>query len=112
MHTGYYKLIMLFPHVAKKIEINEKINASSILEQMGCQPDKLMDVSLGNRHMLQMVFDIAKLARRLGRDPQEVIKRQNRRDTGARISLGNLSIDGASVIGTDGPSILGRASAK
>ena len=47
-----------------------------ILKNAGCRPEKLLPLSLGTRHMLQFSFDIYKLAKTYGYDPEEVLLRQ------------------------------------
>ena len=41
------------------------------------QPQDLLPLSLGTRHMLQLVFDLSRLALELGEAPQEVLRRQH-----------------------------------
>ena len=42
-----------------------------------CLPQELLPLSLGTRHMLQLAFDLSKLARELGESPREVLGRQH-----------------------------------
>lgn len=59
------------------IEIDKKVDVENIKKVMGCTPEDLLDISLGARHMLQMSFDVAKLAKKYGKDPDEVLKKQS-----------------------------------
>lgn len=59
----------------KKIEKN--ITEKSILDIAGQDPRKSMNISLGNRHMLQMAFDICKIARKNKKDPKKVLEKQS-----------------------------------
>ncbi len=43
---------------------------------IGDEPENLMPLMLGTRHMLQMIFDIIKLAKRHSHDPKKVLKKQ------------------------------------
>jgi len=48
-----------------------------ILEKTGgCNPEELLPLSLGTRHMLQFSFDIYRLAETYGYDPKEVLLKQ------------------------------------
>jgi hypothetical protein len=42
-----------------------------------CLPQDLLPLSLGTRHMLQLAFDLAKLAQEMGDPPREVLARQH-----------------------------------
>jgi hypothetical protein len=57
-------------------KINKTINKKSVLESSGTDPKKTMGISLGNRHMLQMVFDVCRIAQKNGKDPKEVLRKQ------------------------------------
>ncbi len=61
----------------KKKELLKKLTAEKIEEQMGCRPEELLPLNLGTRHILQLIFDIRKLARKYGKDPDETIKKQS-----------------------------------
>lgn len=58
-------------------KIPENINRENILSLAKKDPSDSMNLSLGNRHMLQMVFDIVKIAKKYGKDPEKVLKKQN-----------------------------------
>ncbi|HOW60289.1 MAG TPA: hypothetical protein P5548_02940 [Candidatus Moranbacteria bacterium] len=60
----------------EKIKINKKINRDKILKICSVDPLKVADISLGNRHMLQMAFDINEIAKRNNQDPIKVLGRQ------------------------------------
>ncbi len=45
--------------------------------ELVCPPQDLFPLSLGNRHMLQLAFDLHNLARELGDSPGEVLGRQH-----------------------------------
>ncbi|MFA5871284.1 MAG: hypothetical protein WC858_01040 [Parcubacteria group bacterium] len=57
-------------------KINQEINAKSVLNIAGGHPEKLLGISLGNRHMLQMAFDVAQIAKRNRKDPKKVLAKQ------------------------------------
>ena len=55
----------------------EEMTARGILERTkGVRPQDLLDLSLGSRHMFQMAFDLAGLARDQGRNPGSVLEAQ------------------------------------
>lgn len=60
----------------ERIKLGEKINRESVLAEMKGDPNDLLDISLGNRHMLQMVFDVTKIAKKYNKDPKEILKKQ------------------------------------
>jgi hypothetical protein len=60
----------------KKKELLKELNYHALLTQMGCKPSDLLPLNLGTRHMLQMVFDIKKLAKKHALDFHEVMKKQ------------------------------------
>lgn len=70
-------------------EINDRFTKEHILELMGVEPDKLYNLSLGNRHMFQMVFDVAKLAKKYNMNPREVIFKQR-----TLVILNQATVDG------------------
>jgi hypothetical protein len=43
----------------------------------GKDPKSLMNISLGNRHMLQMAYDVVQIARRNRKDPKKVLAKQS-----------------------------------
>ena len=49
----------------------------AVAASLECPPQELLPLSLGTRHMLQLAFDLENLARRLGEDPREVLRRQH-----------------------------------
>ena len=58
-------------------EEGREVSEAEILAMSdGVRPEHLLDLSLGQRHMLQMSFDLAKLARAHGQDPKTVVDRQ------------------------------------
>jgi hypothetical protein len=57
-------------------EIYEKISFSNIIDDIKVTPDKLLDLSLGSRHMLQLSFDIKKLADKYKTNYEDVLKKQ------------------------------------
>lgn len=62
------------PVTAKKLiaELTEE----NLLNQMECKPEDILPLTLGTRHMLQMAYDLVKLAIKHGKNPEEVIKKQ------------------------------------
>lgn len=60
----------------EKRRISKEITKERILEVGGNDPKDLANISLGNRHMLQMTFDVARIARRNKRDPKRVLAKQ------------------------------------
>ncbi|HII71843.1 TPA: hypothetical protein HA265_03755 [Candidatus Woesearchaeota archaeon] len=61
----------------KKKKALAELTRDKLKEQMGCEPEETMPISLGVRHMLQIAFDIRKLAKKHGQDPHQVQKRQH-----------------------------------
>lgn len=61
----------------EKKRIIKEITRKSILEIAGGDPKKLMNISLGNRHMLQMAFDVAEIAKRNRKNPKTVLAKQS-----------------------------------
>jgi hypothetical protein len=60
----------------EKRRVNKEITQKSVLEVAGDDPKKLMNISLGNRHMIQMAFDVYQIAKRNKKDPQKIIAKQ------------------------------------
>lgn len=56
---------------------NAPVTPKSITAQLPCQPQELLPLSLGARHMLQLAFDLVGLARELGESPRELLARQH-----------------------------------
>jgi len=63
--------------VKEKKEINKKINKKAVLDIAGEDPKKLENISLGNRHMLQMSFDVSKIAKRNKQGPKKILRKQH-----------------------------------
>lgn len=57
-------------------ETGREINPEEVIKEMEVQPRDIMPLSLGGRHMLQMAFEIYRVAQEAGRDPAEVLARQ------------------------------------
>ena len=58
-------------------KINKSITKEKVLEVTGKEPKGLMNISLGNRHMLQMAYDVTQLAKRNKKDPKSVLAKQS-----------------------------------
>jgi hypothetical protein len=56
--------------------IEDQVSREQVLEQMGGEPNKLGDISLGNRHMFQLAFDVQRLANKHGVDPEKALAKQ------------------------------------
>ena len=52
------------------------ITPEAVAARLECLPEELLPITLGSRHMLQLAFDLGKLALELGESPQEVRRRQ------------------------------------
>ncbi|NQU79787.1 hypothetical protein HQ545_08530 [Candidatus Woesearchaeota archaeon] len=61
---------------AKAHELIAELTEERLVKQMGCRPEETLPLGLGTRHMLQMAFDLVKLAKKHGRDPEEILKKQ------------------------------------
>ncbi|MDD5643182.1 MAG: hypothetical protein PHX53_16140 [Syntrophales bacterium] len=59
------------------VEAGKVVSPESVAPLLDCQPRDLLPLSLGSRHMLQMAFDLERLARDLGEAPAEVLARQH-----------------------------------
>ncbi|MFW6013655.1 MAG: hypothetical protein ACOCZQ_03435 [Nanoarchaeota archaeon] len=57
-------------------EKGKETTADDVINEAGYKPTDVMPLSLGTRHMLQYSFDIVKLAKKHGYDPQEVLQKQ------------------------------------
>ena len=59
-------------------EINKikEIKDEELKSECACDPSELISLSLGLRHMLQLIYDIRKLADKKGRNADEVVKKQ------------------------------------
>jgi hypothetical protein len=58
-------------------ESGKIISPEAVASQLDCPPGDLLPLSLGSRHMLQLAFDLERLARELGETPAEVLARQH-----------------------------------
>jgi len=58
-------------------EVGRIISSEEVAAQLDCLPQKLLPLSLGARHMLQLAFDLDNLARESGESPREVLRRQH-----------------------------------
>lgn len=58
------------------MERGSRVLTKEALERAGCCPEDLLPLSLGTRHMLQFSFDIYKLAKEHGYDPEKVLSKQ------------------------------------
>jgi hypothetical protein len=55
----------------------EEVTPEAAGRSLECLPQDLLPLSLGTRHMLQLAFDLSKLAQELGESPREVLGRQH-----------------------------------
>jgi len=53
-----------------------ELTAENLLKQMGCDTRDLIPISLGTRHMIQMAFDLTRLANKYCKSPKDVMKKQ------------------------------------
>lgn len=60
----------------KAIEMIAELTEENLTKQIGCRPEETLPISLGVRHMIQMVYDVRKLARKHGLDEDSVVKKQ------------------------------------
>lgn len=60
----------------KKV-LTQTINKKAILAIAQNDPSQSMNLSLGNRHMIQIVFDIVKIAKKYNIDPRKVLQKQS-----------------------------------
>ena len=58
-------------------ETHEVIEPHKLAVQLECLPQKLLPLSLGTRHMLQLSFDLTRLSHGIGEKPKEVLDRQH-----------------------------------
>ncbi len=62
----------------KKIEgAAEEFSEEKVKEMCGGDTKDLANISIGTRHMLQLVFDIKRLAEKYKKDPEKVLKKQS-----------------------------------
>lgn len=59
------------------VDSGKVVSPEAVAAQLDCSPRDLLPLSLGTRHMLQLAFDLEKLARDLGEAPAEVLGRQH-----------------------------------
>jgi hypothetical protein len=74
-------------------EAGRIISPEEVAAQLPCLPQELMPLSLGARHMLQLAFDLEKLAREMGESPREVLGRQHLLIIIAREMLAHIERD-------------------
>lgn len=60
----------------EKKRISKEVTQKIILGETGGDPKELINISLGNRHMLQLAFDICQIAKRSKLDPKRVLHKQ------------------------------------
>jgi len=53
-----------------------EITKEKVLELSKYNPKNLLNISLGNRHMLQMAFDVSKIAKKNKQDPEKILAKQ------------------------------------
>ena len=58
-------------------ESGEEVTPEATARSLECLPQELLPLSLGTRHMLQLAFDLSRLARELGESSREVLGRQH-----------------------------------
>ncbi len=58
------------------IESGDEISIDDIKKRAGCEIEDLLNLSLGSRHMIQLLFDIKKIAEKYHRDINTVMKLQ------------------------------------
>ncbi|OGI24905.1 MAG: hypothetical protein A3J76_05485 [Candidatus Moranbacteria bacterium RBG_13_45_13] len=61
----------------EKKKISKEVTRKNVLEMSGGDPRKLLNISLGNRHMLQMAFDVARIAKENKKNPKKVLAKQS-----------------------------------
>ncbi|MBI4642763.1 MAG: hypothetical protein HY790_11000 [Deltaproteobacteria bacterium] len=59
------------------VESGKVVSPEAAAAQLDCRPQGLLPLSLGARHMLQLAFDLSRLARELGESPAEMLGRQH-----------------------------------
>jgi hypothetical protein len=74
-------------------ETGRFIAPDEVAAQLNCLPQELLPLSLGARHMLQLAFDLERLARELGESPREVLGRQHLLIVIAREMLAHIEKD-------------------
>ncbi len=66
-------------HIAHLLSLDagEVVLPEAVSSQLECHPQELLPLALGTRHMLQMAFDLARLAEDAGEPVKEVLGRQH-----------------------------------
>jgi hypothetical protein len=59
------------------VDSGKVVAAEAVAAQLDCRPQDLLPLSLGARHMLQLAFDLSRLAWELGESPAELLGRQH-----------------------------------
>ncbi len=59
------------------LEAGQVILPEAVAGELELSPEDLLPLPLGTRHMLQLAFDLERLARELGESPREVLGRQH-----------------------------------
>ncbi len=59
------------------LESGDLILPEALATTLDCQPQDLLPLPLGTRHMLQLAFDLSALAREMGETPRGVLRRQH-----------------------------------
>jgi len=57
-------------------ELERPVTPEEIRERLEVEPGRLMPLPLGERHLLQLAFDLTRLAEEAGQDPAQVLSRQ------------------------------------
>ncbi len=58
-------------------ESGHQVTPEMVAADLEAPPQELLPLSLGTRHMLQLAFDLSKLAQELGESPREALARQH-----------------------------------
>jgi hypothetical protein len=53
------------------------VSAAAVAAQLDSPPESLLPLALGTRHMLQLAFDLSRLAEDAGESPREILGRQH-----------------------------------
>lgn len=61
----------------EKKKLAKEFTRKKILELAGGDPKKLMNISLGNRHMLQMAYDVCRIAKENKKNPKKILAKQS-----------------------------------
>lgn len=61
----------------EKKKINKKITKRTVLDIAGEDPKKSANISLGNRHMLQMAYDVCRIARKNKENQRKILRKQS-----------------------------------